>query len=325
MGKIALLREFELGPAFRKAVRKGGQINIAVPFWGTGAIKTLGLSKDDSVRIICNLYHPGCNPDVIADLIDLGLDVRMHRRLHAKVYATPHVAFVGSSNVSSNGLTAEGREASGWIEANVMNDEPSFVRDVNALFDTLWRDRTNTKRISPADIAAAKKAREALPAMLIDLPPRTSLFDAVRAKPEAFSSVYVAAYSEDMSPKAREKFKKVKQETAAPDAGLGVPDFKNAHGYQFAHIPANAWLIGIDCRKPEEPRFWGCAQASGPKLKVEGEYDLAIALRGLIRVGERTFRISAEEKRLLFGASKKIMRKSQDNLMRLSEAVKLVG
>jgi PLD-like domain len=81
---------------------------VAVPFWGRGGVQSLGLQRGSNVRIICNLDHPGCNPNVFEELCVLEIEVKTHRRLHAKICVTPTIAIVGSSNVSTNGLTVEG-------------------------------------------------------------------------------------------------------------------------------------------------------------------------------------------------------------------------
>ena len=41
-------------------------------------------------------------------------------QLHAKVYIFDDTAFVGSSNASTNGLSEEGNELAGWMEANAV-------------------------------------------------------------------------------------------------------------------------------------------------------------------------------------------------------------
>lgn len=118
-----LLHAYQVATSFIKARKTDPKAVVAVPFWGIGAVATLGLTTDDPIRILCNLGHPGCNPDVIEDIHNLDIEIRTHPRLHAKIYATERVAIVGSSNVSTNGLTVEGKESRGWIEANVYSDD----------------------------------------------------------------------------------------------------------------------------------------------------------------------------------------------------------
>ena|ERR1700754_3027088 len=101
-----LLREYSVAQEFKAAKKKAKNAFIAVPFWGKGAVKTLALRKGDPIRIVCNLDHPGCNPEVIEEIkYRLKIRVRTHPRLHAKIYGTEHSAIIGSSNVSTNGLT----------------------------------------------------------------------------------------------------------------------------------------------------------------------------------------------------------------------------
>jgi hypothetical protein len=71
---LEMLREHQIGPRFRALMigaqkAKGAPIAlIAVPFWGKGAIKILGLGRRENVRIICNLNSTACNPHVIENL-----------------------------------------------------------------------------------------------------------------------------------------------------------------------------------------------------------------------------------------------------------------
>lgn len=126
-------------------------IRLAVAFWGAGAAKALGLAKGRKARVICNLMSGGTNPSEIKTLQSLGIDVRKHPTLHAKIgLIGDALSFVGSSNMSTNGLGFEGDEQSGWEEANVMFDHADSA--VSARFETLWGEATP---ITPVDIKAA--------------------------------------------------------------------------------------------------------------------------------------------------------------------------
>lgn len=117
-----ILREGEMSTHFRKLSKADSMVAVAAPFWGSGAAKKLGLSKKDRgrARILCNLDQTGCNPRAIKKLFDLGLKIRSHPRLHAKIYAASKFAIVGSSNVSNNGLPEMERAHLASIEANVL-------------------------------------------------------------------------------------------------------------------------------------------------------------------------------------------------------------
>jgi hypothetical protein len=265
---LELLREHQIGPRFRALMigaqkAKGAPIAlIAVPFWGKGAIKILGLGGGKNVWIICNLNSTARNPHVIENLKKLeGVKIRSHARLHAKIYAGPKFVIVGSSNASTNGLTEEGDAALGWIEANIATDNPQVVQLVRKLFDKLWN------------------SRESL-----------------------FQSFFVGTYNQDLGPNGKQKFASLRKGTIGPTKDLTPADFRKAWGYQFGSaLPKDSWIIDLDCRSSKHPRVRGCAQVTGLQLKVRGEEDLMLALRGVAAspLDGRRLRISAEEKQLL--------------------------
>lgn len=318
-----LLREHAVARVFKSALKASGQGVIAVPFWGTGAPDRLGLSHNAPVRVICNLSHPGCNPCVIETLLDRKIRVRSNARLHAKIYATPDAAIVGSSNASSNGLTVEGTAALGWIEANVLSKEPTFVHDVAEMFDELWSDRENTKRVTRAAIAEAKEARAALPPMLFDLPHGTPLFEAAKAAPDAFAKVYVAAYARPLPDDLAADLRSFKSAARLPNTRK-APDFRKSWGLQFEGISKDDWLIDLDCRDRDRPRSWGCARATELKMPYKGRTSMTIAVRGVIEIGGRRFPVTRGEKARLIAAADSILDRAGDRLIPLIDALKLM-
>lgn len=326
MAKLTLVREHQLASEFRKAVRKSPQGVVAVPFWGKGAVETLGLQAGSGVRVICNLNHPGCNPDVIEQLQRLKIKVRTHSRLHAKIYATPNVAIVGSSNASSNGLTEEGDSALGWIEANVLSSEIDFVTDVLHLFETIWNS-DETRPVRPADIRKAREQRAKLPPIFFQIRDIKSLFDGVRNHPEAFASVYLAAYGQSLSKNGNRVLKKVRSGIEPPRPGLDISNFKKAWGYQFNDIPEDAWLVDLDCTKLDRPKVWGTARATGVTLSVDSEEgpetDLALAIPGPIIIGGRKFRLLPAEKKRLLASAGQILEFANNKLLPLSKVLKI--
>lgn len=318
---LRLLREHQVAAEFRKARKRTLKAVVAVPFWGIGAASTLGLSKGIPVRVLCNLGQPGCNPDAIDEVRKLGIEVRTHARLHAKIYATEQIAIVGSSNVSTNGLTVEGAAAKGWIEANVSSDDPKFLADVHALFEQIWRD-PETKPVRKSDIEAAQKARLNWPAPLAALGGKT-LFAACRERPDDFRSVYVAAYTEDLGDNGKRLLKQVSGGARPLKSSLSSSDFRNAEGYQFEDIPEGAWLIDLDCRRRNKPRYRGCSKATGLRLKVDHETDLTIAIPGIVEILGKRLRISAAEKDSLEKSADSILR-ARDDLLSLPDALKII-
>jgi hypothetical protein len=254
---LEMLREHQIGPRFRALMigaqkAKGAPIAlIAVPFWGKDAIKILGLGRRENVRIICNLNSTACNPHVIENLKKVkGVSIRSHARLHAKIYAGPKFVIVGSSNASTNGLTEEGDAALGWIEANLATDNLKVVQLVRKLFEELW----NSGETTPIDASALSRAKIA----------------------------YKNRPRNNRLANGKQKFASLKKGMVGPTKNLTAADFRKAWAYQFSNVlPKDSWIIDLDCIKSEYFRVRGCAQVTGLQLKVRGEEDLMLALRGV--------------------------------------------
>jgi hypothetical protein len=125
-----------------------------VAFWGEGAADELGI-RDDAVvevKIVCNLLSGGTNPHEIRTLLSRGAKVRQLNDLHAKLGVIDDIAFLGSSNMSTNGLGAEGANA-GWREANVIYK--SDRQEIAAMFEDFW---DKSAEINEADLDAAAVA-----------------------------------------------------------------------------------------------------------------------------------------------------------------------
>jgi hypothetical protein len=315
---IQLLREHEVARKFRDARKRAKESIVAVAFWGNGAAKTLGLATGTRVRVICNLDHPGCNPDAIEELQELKIKVRSNPRLHAKIYATEHVAVVGSSNVSTNGLTVEGADATGWIEANVLTDDPTFLGEVHLLFEQIWSD---SRPVRKSDIKGAREARKNWPKPFPS--PKKTLLAECRAHPSNFRSVYVFAYEEDLGPHAQERMAALRSGAQPPKPGLSEADFRKAWGYQ-ADIPSR-WVIDLNCINPSRIKCSGTSQMIGLRLKVAGEEDLRIAIPGPVVISgyAKPFRLSTSEKESLEGAASRILEK-KEYLLPLPEALNII-
>ncbi|TQK06957.1 phospholipase D family protein [Herbaspirillum sp. SJZ107] len=125
-------------------------VRFAVAFWGAGAdFKLRG-----ACRIICDLASGMCNPAVIASLLDRDNTVVLQLAgLHAKVVVGSAGAVISSANMSTNGLGAEGADASGTIEAGYfVTPSTSDHRRVAAWFEEQWAQAT---LISQDDLTAA--------------------------------------------------------------------------------------------------------------------------------------------------------------------------
>lgn len=191
--------EFLKGPDARREIaaqmQTSKRAHLAVAFWGSGAAETLGIAyRNSPVRVICNLAHGGTNPAEIRCLQALpgGHTIAQNDRLHAKVYLFDDVAIVGSSNASANGLSFEGREQSGWFEANIL------IRDDRVLGELAnWFDNLGAHDILPVDLDNAQKAWDARrQAARGSGGKRQSLLDALVNDPHFFTgrTAHVALY-----------------------------------------------------------------------------------------------------------------------------------
>jgi hypothetical protein len=120
-------------------IRSEGPKSIAVAFIGAGlSTKICGKSK-----ILCNLTSGATNPREIAALKQVrGVVVRNHPKLHTKVYVNQDTLIVGSANLSTNGIALED-EASGWLEASIVDNDHIHVSQAQDWFNRLWPKAEN--------------------------------------------------------------------------------------------------------------------------------------------------------------------------------------
>ena len=320
---LKLLREHEVASAFKAARRKGAKASVAVAFWGKGGAAKLGLKRREDARVICNLDHVGCNPEAIKELRDLGIQVKTHPRLHAKIYATPMVAINGSSNASTNGLTVEGAGALGWKEANVLTDDAMMIVGVLSYFGELWDDPA-ARRITQAEIKRALARPRAKALALLDPPRAKTLIAACREWPEAFENVIVYPYTQPLSDGAEKRLADFKRRAKTPEPGSDEPNFKNAWGYEDGDIPEDVWIIDLDCKPARgKPKVWGCSRSVGVVLKLDDGGFLTITPRGTVNIGDTRYTISQEEKYLLETAGSQLLRASKDDYLTLPRAIRI--
>lgn len=96
----------ELSLQLAVALKNAKTVRLAVAFWGRGAADKLGLQDNSVVRtqVVCNLVSGGTNPNEIRTLLSRGVDVKQLDDLHAKLGVIDDLSFLGSSNMSTNGL-----------------------------------------------------------------------------------------------------------------------------------------------------------------------------------------------------------------------------
>lgn len=93
-------------PQVRTICADEGEVVIAVSYWGKGATEALGLNDAaDNVHVVLNVEHGGTNPRELERLMEvLPGRVRIHSKLHSKIYASRKLAAIGSANASASGL-----------------------------------------------------------------------------------------------------------------------------------------------------------------------------------------------------------------------------
>lgn len=153
-------------------LKEGTQLDLAVAYWGHGAIDQLGVDGSKPTRIICDLLSGGCNPHEVGRFLqppfkhNKDFEVRHLSGLHAKVYLTPTNVIVGSANASANGLGDEGEI--GTIEAAIQTDSLEVLSSARTWFGQLWEQSV---RINEALLEEARKVgnRTPGPATFIEL------------------------------------------------------------------------------------------------------------------------------------------------------------
>lgn len=196
----------------RSLVKSEARIDIAVPFWGKGAVDKLKISEKSDFRIVCNLESGGCNPHEIEKLINkIGpKNVKSLANLHAKIYVNGRGAIVGSSNVSASGMPELMNSGRGLIEANIHTKDPAMISEVSRLFGEIWKD---AKRIKPAMLTAAKNKWDARESSRSgNVGGATTLSDLLSDLNLA-KNVFIYKYDGGLSKEAKNILKKVKSNT----------------------------------------------------------------------------------------------------------------
>lgn len=210
-------------------------LDIAVAFWGEGALGQLGLDNPKKkFRVLLDLGSGGTNPKVVRDLLELKPEsVRCVDRLHAKAYIGRNAVAIGSANASANGLGLEGHEATHWHELTAVSTQAQDVRAAANWFNSLWK---GSKTITPQLLAdAQKKWKRRQQNRPQPSGNSTDLLTAATSDPKAFMNrgIYVTVSTERLSQRAEKARIQKQEETRSP-------------AYMFEHwpsMPVNAHLI----------------------------------------------------------------------------------
>ena len=191
----------QLANEIKTSLASASKAHFAVAFWGDGAAETLGINSSNGSRIhvVCNLLSGGTNPKEIRQLQNFGVKIRQLNDLHAKVGVVGGFSFLGSSNMSSNGLGDEGSET-GWQEANVAysRERPEIV----AIIESYWEKASEIKEadLEKAELAwsTRKKGNAASKAQIASL----SIVEMLRTQPGVLDdlNVRMVAYEKMTDP-----------------------------------------------------------------------------------------------------------------------------
>lgn len=255
----------ELVTSLNAAIEEGSDIRLAVAFWGVGASMALGLTQGRNARVICNLMSGGTNPAEIRTLQENGIEVRKHAAFHAKMGVVgSSLSFVGLSNMSANGLGFEGRELTGWEEANVVFDHADS--DVSARFDALWEATTI---ITKADLKAAEdlwrpRRTFAIQSGSNPVERPTSLWQAIEGNDDRLrSSPCVVAYYYEMNDDDKLKFSKAEKDIRR-EYGKGLSAFMDwdalPDGYILSACRARKFAskikhVAVSLKAPNSPTY----------------------------------------------------------------------
>jgi hypothetical protein len=187
----------------RTAIENGKSADLAVAYWGNGAIADLGIEPSKPARIICDLLSGGCNPNEIEKFFKppfnkSQVQARHLSGLHAKVYWTPACVIVGSANASTKGLS-EGNKSSN-IEAALIADSREILLTVQNWFETQWG---RAEPITPGLIQKGRLTWNKRPQIAI---PGETFLQALVRSPSQFGNVTLLSYPDDPDEDAQAVF-----------------------------------------------------------------------------------------------------------------------
>ena len=234
------------------------RLDIAVAFWGKDS-ESFFENTTKRIRIICNLDSGACNPHIINKIKDItNVTIRNNSHLHAKVLIQNDVAIIGSANLSANGLSFEGHELDGWIEAGILSTDKEVLTAASEWFKNLWK---NSEEIDEQMLNLAlkrwrdKRNQRELTHHIDPLFSKSFLLGAMRYK-ESFKdrNIYFVIYKTQLSQEAMSALEKSKKslpdelQTAALEKSRAAhPRWrKDVACYEgWDDLPDDAYLIDI--------------------------------------------------------------------------------
>lgn len=240
---------------------QAGRLDIAVAFWGQGAMDDLQLAGKN-VRLVLELDSGGTNPSEVRMLINAFPNrVRVFPRLHAKAYITSTSVLIGSANASATGLGVEGAESTKWTELGLLVDNPDTVKSSQRWFNDLWeKGQVITE---PMLVRAERQWVRTRSNRAYGIEADVDLLTAASLDPRSFEGrlIFVVVTVSELSAKGR---KAVKQRSA--DIG------QEAYGWEsWPDIPTDAWLISftddpVDGLRADDPLVYRTTSEYGKSL-----------------------------------------------------------
>jgi len=214
-------------------------IDIAVAFWGIDALSLFNPKSEKKIRIICNLESSACNPFVIKKLQKYGnIHLKTNKHLHAKILLQESSAIIGSANISANGLSFEGSELYGWLEAGILTEDENIIKNASAWFELLWESSASiTDEILDSVVKLWKKRRN----QRSTLRKVESLFDAAKQNVDNFKDreIYFVMYRDG-------KLSEEASTTLEYAKNMQTNLSERIECYEgWSELPDNAYLIDI--------------------------------------------------------------------------------
>jgi hypothetical protein len=223
----------------RRLFQNRNELYCAVAFWGEEAINILNQSSCKSIKIICNLESGATNPKVVEYVHNQKkkeIEIRTLPKLHAKVFFNDESVLVGSTNVSTNGLSYEDDEIKGWLEASVVTNDKSIQTQTKKWFDDIWGKSKVIDKKMLEDARIVWKYNRSNRMTAIRSTSNKSILEALRTTPFSIKDrpIYITINTEDFS-------------EAAMNTMENLPEFKEGlvEAWEGWKPPENSYFIDM--------------------------------------------------------------------------------
>ena len=260
------------------------QVSIAVPYWGKGAAKALGLmSVKAKLRIICSLEQAeACNPYEIellwkkARASNGRVKIKTLGLLHAKVYMTNSWLAVGSANASAKGLGIADLPGDPWEEAMLFTEEVSSVHDAEVWFGQKWE---SSKEITEEMLCIAKARWNTRPKHVRAPLDGYSVIDFAKQRQASKNAprVWVVMYASEYGEKSKEEATKKKKELNLNGDEVDHYEVKRKENagrkqYRAEDIVVDCWL---EKGKKHQLSLWQVLpRKSGSKAPLTSDFNV---------------------------------------------------